>query len=294
MIAINGQAVDIQHFPDNTQLLKLENVVVEKVIRIEWTYERDEELVTLIFLSKHLRERFPYIEQELEMPYVPNARMDRTKKDKEVFTLKYFCEVINSLDFKQVFILDPHSNVAPALIKNIKVMNKELTTFIEGALELRGLEGNPGYKPVEYVYFPDEGAMKRYSDMPEFEGKQILVGHKKRDWSTGKIVGLRITSPDDIEFEDGHFQGCSILMVDDIISYGGTLAYSADELKVLGFKHIYAYATHVENSILDEEKGTLLKRLNDGTVDRIYTTDSLFTGKHPKITTFWVLNTIDY
>ena len=72
-------------------------------------------------------------------------------------------------------------------------------------------------------------------------------------------------------------------MIDDIISYGGTLAYSADELKRLGFDHIYAYATHVENSILNEEKGTLLKRLNDGTVEFIYTTDSLYSGEHEKI-----------
>ena len=75
-------------------------------------------------------------------------------------------------------------------------------------------------------------------------------------------------------------------MIDDIISYGGTLAYSADELKKLGFEHIYAYATHTENSILDPEKGTLLKRLEDGTVDHIYTTCSTYTGKHDKITAF--------
>jgi ribose-phosphate pyrophosphokinase len=73
-------------------------------------------------------------------------------------------------------------------------------------------------------------------------------------------------------------------MIDDIISFGGTLAYSADELKRLGFKHVYAYATHVENSVLDEENGTLLKRLNDGTVERIYTTESLYSGNHEKIT----------
>lgn len=41
---------------------------------------------------------------------------------------------------------------------------------------------------------------------------------------------------------------------------------------------------HTENSILDDEKGTLIKLLEDNTVERLYTTGSLFAGKHDKIT----------
>ena len=239
-----------------------------------WKYENDEELVTLMFLSKHYRNNYPYAQQLLAMWYVPNARMDRVKKSDEVFTLKYFCEIINDLGFDMVTVLDPHSNVTPALLNHVVV---ESSKYVINRV-VRDLDLHEN----DYVYFPDEGAAKRYADL--FPGKRnILIGHKKRDWETGKIVGLEISGQEGETFEHGHFQGCSVLMIDDIISYGGTLAYSADELKRLGFKHIYAYATHVENSILDEEKGTLLKRLNDGTVERIYTTDSLYNGEHEKI-----------
>ena len=72
-------------------------------------------------------------------------------------------------------------------------------------------------------------------------------------------------------------------MVDDIISYGGTLAYSADKLKEMGAAHISAYATHVENSILDEEKGTLLKRYKDNIIDTVYATNSIYHGNHPMV-----------
>ena len=277
MITINRQIVDIQHFPDGTQLLKGNFWTDSEIDCFEWKYENDEELVTLMFLSKHLREKNPYNRQVLFMWYVPNARMDRTKKDTEVFTLKYFCEVINSLGFNEVRVLDPHSNVTPALIKNVQVFQPGLV--VNKVVKELDLHEN------DYVYFPDDGAAKRYADLFPVK-RNILIGHKKRDWSTGRILGLEITGRDGQTFEDGHFMGCKVLMIDDIISYGGTLAYSADELKNLGFNHIYAYATHVENSILDEEKGTLLKRLNDGTVDRIYTTDSIYSGKHPKITAF--------
>ena len=274
MISVNMQAVDIRHFPDKTQLLNVGRFAVDNCMSFKWYYENDEELVTLMFLVKHFDDVCPGRDKVLYMPYVPNARMDRTKSSEEVFTLKHFCEVINSLNFKQVIILDPHSNVTPALLDRVVV--KSPRSLIAEAFAWIGATAN------DYVYFPDEGACKRYSDLLN-ANKNVLIGHKVRDWATGKIQGLRISSPEGYEFEDGHFMGCTVVMVDDIISYGGTLAYSADELKRLGFKHIYAYATHTENSVLDPEKGTLLKRLEDGTVDRIYTTSSTFSGKHDKI-----------
>ena len=70
--------------------------------------------------------------------------------------------------------------------------------------------------------------------------------------------------------------GKTVLMVDDIISYGGTFSISADKLKELGAKEIYAYATHCEKSVLDADKSILLERLQNGTVKKIFTTNSLF------------------
>ena len=55
-------------------------------------------------------------------------------------------------------------------------------------------------------------------------------------------------------------------------------------MKKNGVKEIYAYATHTENSILDKEKGTLIKSLENNTVNRLFTTNSLFKGNHEKIT----------
>lgn len=128
------------------------------------------------------------------------------------------------------------------------------------------------------VYFPDAGAMKRYKDLPLLKNKTMFYGEKVRDWKTGVITGLCIydkVGTKVVEISND----LNILMIDDIISYGGTMAYSADKLKELGANKIFAYATHVENSILNEEKGTLLKRLKDGTVEKVFTTNSLFNEK---------------
>ena len=73
-------------------------------------------------------------------------------------------------------------------------------------------------------------------------------------------------------------------MIDDIVAYGGSLYYSANTLKNWGVDKIYAFVTHTENSVLNREKGTLIKSLENNTVERLFTTDSIFTGKHEKIT----------
>ena len=39
----------------------------------------------------------------------------------------------------------------------------------------------------------------------------------------------------------------------------------------------------VPQSVLDENKGTLIKLLNDGTVKKLFTTDSIYNGNHKKI-----------
>ena len=97
--------------------------------------------------------------------------------------------------------------------------------------------------------------------------RPYCYGMKKRNWDDGIITGVEVVD-NGIELK-----GKTILMADDIIAFGGSLYYSAKKLKELGCGKIYAYATHVEKSILDKEQGKLLQ---SGLVERVYTTDSLF------------------
>ena len=140
------------------------------------------------------------------------------------------------------------------------------------------------YKDM-YVYFPDAGAMKRYSDLKCFSKLTLIYGEKKRNWETGKIEGLKIKDRNGDNLDENALVGKTVLMIDDIISYGGTFYYSAKALKEHGAKEIFAYASHTENSILDKENGTFIKCLEDGTVTTLFTSTSLYNGKHDKIKT---------
>ena len=254
MIKIGNEEIKFGHFPDGTTLFKLNPA--EKAHTITWLYENDEEMAKLYFLVKHMNSK-GIKEIVLYLPYIPNARMDRVKEYDEVFTLKHFAEFINSLGFSSVVVLDPHSNVSEALIDNISMIN--LKEFVKNAVL-------PKVRP-DILFFPDEGAMKRYSKM--FPNIPFLYGMKDRDWRTGEIRGLNVIG----EIE----KGASVLIIDDICSKGGTFYHSAKKLLELGVGDISLYVSHCENSILN---GDLIK---SGFVKKVFTTNSIFTKEHELI-----------
>ena len=299
MIYLNETPFKMTRFPDGT-CGKFDfnpfNIHNWDNWKIDWRYESDEELVELMYLVNHIRQNFGNKDIFLYLYYIPNARMDRTKnKQKEIFTLKYFCDFINSLKFDEVFVLDPHSDVSVALLNNVVVKEDLLNILINKTLS------NVFYieqeKPI--IYFPDAGAVKRYSFLGCFKNYEYIYGVKTRDWSTGKINGIEICNKNGYKIENTISVDCEtkgvggdmpientvitspisnrvILMVDDIVSYGGTLSYSADKLKEYGVGNIYAYATHAENSVIDEEKSSLLKNFKNKTVKMLFTSNSIF------------------
>ena len=258
MIRYNGKTVDLNHFPDGTLLMK--ETVTEKEIVLRWNFENNEEMVALYFLVKHFRAQ-GVKRLMLELPYIPNARQDRVKKPEDVFTLKYFAEFVNSLGFAEVAVLDPHSYVSEALFDNLRIRTpKEYVEQVIGCL---------GGTENLLLFFPDEGAMKRYSAMFDLP---YVFGIKKRDWTTGDILGLDVAGRTEL------IAGSKILIVDDLCSKGGTFFYSAKALKALGAGDISLYVSHCENSIFEGEL------LTTDWITRVYTTDSIFTGNHEKIT----------
>lgn len=255
MIRVNGIDLQPDRFPDRTLLLKVSNEIYNSCIDngeviVEWLYEHDGELFTLICLKRYLDEHFYDIAVHLHMPYIAHARMDRVKNTEDVFTLKYFCEVINSLNFTTVRVRDAHSNVSLALLNN--VYEEPVSNYVMEAIMK---------SDAEVLFFPDEGAMKRYSggfQMP------YAFGMKKRDWETGQILGLDLVNKEAIVDKN-------VLIVDDICSRGGTFYHSAKALKAAGAKSVSLYVTHCEGTIITGDLAA-----SDGLVDHVYTTKSIF------------------
>ena len=255
MLKINGKTFEYKKFPDGTPMLRLSCTSV--IADIEWIYESNEELTLLWFIVKHMRSK-GVKSITLHVPYLPNARMDRIKEADEVFTLKYFCELINAMKFDTVYVRDVHSDVSLALLDNVR--SDDIAPRLH-RLEEKLLSGD------DIVFFPDEGASKRYKGMIN---RRYAFGIKRRDWRTGKIQGLDIAG-------DIPEKSFNALIIDDISSYGGTFLHSAKKLKECGAEKIWLYVTHCEESILN---GELIK---SGLLEKIYTTDSIFRASHELI-----------
>ena len=259
MIKLNDKQVDLNKFPDGTFLIK--EMEPAEPVTITWLFEKNEEMLALYFLTKHLQSKG--VEKiELKMPYIPNARQDRVKAQEDVFTLKYFAELINSMKFQKVTVLDPHSYVSEALFEHIEIQTPK--KYVEKVLDRIATD-------KLMLFFPDEGAMKRYSNMFALP---YAFGMKKRDWATGQIKGLDVTGQTEV------IPGSTVLIVDDICSKGGTFYHSAKALKELGAKEVYLYISHCENSIFEGEL------LTGDWVDKVFTTDSIFAGEHEKVEVF--------
>ncbi len=215
--------IEQNHFPDGTLHINMPPNYFD-YDTIVWEYENDAELFTLICVKGHF-EDFPV---NLDMPYIPHARMDRVQELEDVFTLKYFCQVINSLHFDKVIVRDAHSNVSLALLDRVI----DLSPVGEIKEAIKRTEEYEGEIPI--LFFPDEGAMKRYSAPPI--NFPYAFGIKKRDWSTGKILGLQLINEEIVKERN-------VLIVDDICSRGGTFYHAANALKEAGAKNIYLYVT---------------------------------------------------
>ncbi len=264
MIKVGNVEVKAGQFPDHSLLVKFDPYDDDfecdrGAIKFEWYYENDAELFILVCLKRHIDQHHSGHNSVLTLPYIPHARMDRVKSDEDVFTLKYFCETINHLNFNIVWVRDAHSYVSLALLNNVQ--QEPINCFVKSALNQSGANA---------VFFPDEGAMKRYSDMFDMP---YAFGNKCRDWETGKIIGYDIVHSDNIKGKD-------VLVVDDICSRGGTFYHSAKALKAAGANKIYLYITHCENTILEGEL------LTSGLVEKVYTTNSIFTKEHDMIEVF--------
>ena len=248
MIKVEDKIIEQETFGDGT--LKCSNPILESTkafITITWCYDSDAEIFTLWSLVKHIKDKHYNLPINLALPYIPHARQDRQVSGK-LFTLKYFAELINRMEFSNVFVLDPHSDVSTALIDRVRLMYSPLLL------------------PNDVVVmYPDAGAAKKYSkDYPNI--CTPIIGNKCRDES-GKIISYEL-----LNFVEGTKK---VVIRDDICSYGGTFVAAAKSLKSRGVEEITLIVSHCENNIL---KGDVLNW-----IDNVITTDSICTISHPQI-----------
>ena len=259
MVSINGYTIGNECYPNNERIFKTKEFHNTEPFKIEFKYETDLDISILIMCKKYLDDTYNNPKVILVMKYVSYSRMDR-KINGYMFSLKYFCQLINDLNFHRIIVLDTHSNVTTALLDRCMEMN------IQYYIDKIFIKEN-----VDYVFYPDAGSMKRYSEILKLpDNITYFYGNKKRNLQTGEIINYEIVDCPNI-------QNKNILIIDDLCAYGGTFQLASEKLKEQGANNIYLYISHCENSVY---KGKLIK---SGLISKIFTTDSILSDWSSKL-----------
>lgn len=255
MVLIDGDPVVVEKFPNGEMRIPvkwIKDLGPRPLHTMVLRYRDDHDILTMAFLKSYLDTQVERCRLAIE--YLPYSRMDRCNPD-FVFTLRPLCDMINHMNFESVSLLEPHSDVSPALLNRCTPGTYSDRLFKVVIKEI-------GFVPSEdVVVFPDAGAQKRY--VSKLKSFQIIVGDKTRDFSTGRILEIKLSGP-------ALLGSPTAVIIDDLCSYGGTFIMAAEALRKAGSGKVYLVVTHCEKSIF---KGDLLK---NGSVDKVFTTNILF------------------
>ena len=218
-------------------------------------FESNEDLFNLQIMKKMYDDRYiGNAKTRLNIHYFPYCQMDR-QMDSHGFSLKYVTQIINELKFDMVEVYDPHSNVLPALLNHCKVYYPIKDFLLDETYSNDGL-------PWDMLFFPDNGAAKKYSEI--LDVKKYRFGNKKRNLDTGEIISYEvIADKSDIECK-------RILIVDDMVMGGRTFVEAAKALREMGAFQVDLYVTH-----LKPESRKFYNSKGNGLIDNIHSADTL-------------------
>lgn len=251
-------------FPSGEGYVKLTDPgLIPETVDIYYRWQGDSSLIQLFNFVNALRLKGAK-KLNLFCPYFPGCRSDRVgkKNEGEALSSKVYAQLVNSLQFNEVVVFDPHSDVVPSLLDNRRIVtNHEFVAHI-----LRNFQGE------SVIISPDAGANKKIFDLVEFLGgsRKVIRADKKRDVTTGQLVRGECT----VFAETGELEGKTCFLIDDICSKGGTFITLAKELKKLGAGNIFLIVSHYEG-VADQSE------LMAAGISRVFTTTSLINTTLP-------------
>lgn len=203
-------------FPDSQPHINIQVTEYEYLSRVIVSLDNPSKLLELCLVSDALDNIRKIHKSELHITYLMGARYDRVINQGDSFDLKVVARIINSLKFVDVYLYDPHSDVATALIEDsIVVDNRELVEIYD--------------KKNAVLIIPDAGAAKKAHKYTEWNSNLVDTVHcaKYRAPKTGDI-SLDVLDPQKCA-------GRHCVIIDDICDGGGTFIAIANDLRGKGY-----------------------------------------------------------
>lgn len=167
------------------------------------------------------------------VPYLAYARKERKTKPRDPVTTRYVAQLFEAVDVDRLVTMDVH---------NLAAYQNAFRCRTEH-LEARGLFAEhfaarlSGAEPI--VVSPDVGGVKRAEQFRQALarrlGLEVPMGFVEKQRSEGALSGEALV---------GRMEGRTVILLDDLISTGGTLVRAARKCLSAGAERVWAAATH--------------------------------------------------
>ncbi|ASJ05994.1 ribose-phosphate diphosphokinase [Thermococcus pacificus] len=214
---------EIRKFPDGEKYVRVLGSADEVTVVQSTFRPQDERLVELILLADALRERGVETLKAV-VPYFAYSRQDRVTKEGEPVSVRAIMRAL-AVYYDELYVFDLHN---PETLKFFpsKAVNVSPARAIADYFREKLGDG--------IVLAPDKGARERAKAVAEKLGLEFSHFEKERISPTE----VRMT-PVDVDV-----RGKNVLIVDDIISTGGTMVKAANLLREMGAGKVFVAATH--------------------------------------------------
>jgi ribose-phosphate pyrophosphokinase len=218
---------EIRVFPDGeSKITLIGKISKKKSIVLQSIYPPvDTNLVQVLSLITKAKENSS--EVIAVIPYMGYARQDREFLPGEIVTMKVLGKLFKSAGASKIIVVDIHSSIG---LKHFSIKTKNVTAIpdLVGFFKKLSLK-NP------LVVSPDQGGKERAKEFAKEFNSDYIALEKTRDRKTGKVK---------IKTKNLEVENRDLILVDDIISTGGSIIKATQFLKKQKCKRIYVACTH--------------------------------------------------
>lgn len=248
---------DGEHVSYVLEEVRGKDVFVIHSLFAEPTQSVNDKLCRLLFLLGALRDAGAS-RVTAALPYLCYARQDNRSRAGEPVTTRYVASLFEAVGVDQVLTLDVHNLAAYQNAFRCRALHLE-------ARELFAAHFAAAFSSEPIVTLsPDIGGIKRMerfrAALSQKLGKPVPGGFMEKYRSREAIGGDRLTA--DVRDK-------SVLMIDDMISTGKTIARAAAACRAAGADHVYVAASH---GLFAGDANALL---GEGAIDKIVVTNSV-------------------
>ena len=252
-LGIPCHVIETHYFPDGESKLTLPSNLPEHVIFCRSLDHPNEKLLELLLAAKTARELGAKV-LTLVSPYLCYMRQDKAFNPGEAISQKIVGNFLAEL-FDNVITVDPH-------LHRIQTLEQAIPTAQAVTLSATGLMSNFLRQQYEnpVLLGPDE------------ESRQwVAAVAKPHRWEFGVCQKIRTGDQSvSISLPEINLQGRTVVIVDDVVSSGQTLAVAARQCLSKNASHIDVLVTHA--LFAHDAKNRLLQ----ADIGNIWSTDSVF------------------